>query len=329
MPDNFNASGRKHIVTPRNVTLDQCLALAAFQYLAEDYRGAEIAFVDAKWSEPVHQGDVAIGMLGDDGGIVGKSGDDEVMHSCLKTILEQCSDTMDYRVMKPLVEVVDAYVMYGSQAFNRLAPGISNEMAQLLMATSVIEKFRSVKSGFRRDASGMGRDEARNWIDNQLVIYWRRFFQDFMQHGRMMASIPVFRKRGMISTGDSRKVSIVYDCYTSALGGILFEEGARVLVIVEEPRMFIVRHDDETLPMDHEYLRAAVDRAGEQIGSGRNRWSVSKDGSRLAWGGSENEVNGPSRVDPVDMARAIDRALLIESERVEPLVLISDRSSAG
>ena len=112
------------------------------------------------------------------------------------------------------------------------------------------------------------------------------------------------------------KVALIRDPKFRATSGILFLQGAEIVIFVEGKNIGLIRHSNSTLRMDHPDIVAVVHAAGEEVVEPGNpssgMWFAHESGFLFCWGTRKASAKTRSRVDPIDLARAA--AALVEKE---------------
>lgn len=310
MTGNRKASDKRVIYTHQGIDLDSCLAIIALQTFLPEFRSANFEFVDANWDEVLAPGEIAIDLAAGGQGIKGDKDPDGTVHSAFKKIVELYGTKCDQRALAPLIALVDANDAYGD-AVMYLAPELNREKRQAFTDTSVIGIFRALKSRMRKKSDGGSRAE----IDFMVMDAMKDIFLGLHTNGlnRLEAeeNLDACIQSRAVTIVQGGRVAIIDTDLKPQIQELLMEtRGIRAIVYANGKNLGARRANGEAARMDHEIIRAVVTQAGEVVGNGQGTWFAHTSGFLFAWGTNKAPAQRPSKVDALDLARAVDKVLL-------------------
>lgn len=275
------------IYTHVSVDLDAAGSVwAAKKFIPGAYK-AEVIFVPANWDGAgMKDSDIAVDIYAGGRGIKGTEESGGRTHSCFQLVLERFALREDKLALRNLAAFIDAGDATGN-AIKVLAPNTTAAEQKLLNSVSLGAVFDAVKNIHSGD-------------DAAVVEWLSKILDSFLQTGlQQPASLEEARR---ISVQDG--VAITYNKW-GAVRNALFEEcGARAIVFVDGHNLGVIRHNDESVRMDHPAIRKVAEMAGEAA-----EWFAHPAGFLFCRGTRKAPAKTPSKVKPEDLAEAVRKAL--------------------
>ncbi|MFA5947303.1 MAG: hypothetical protein WC813_04795 [Patescibacteria group bacterium] len=324
-----NTGAKTRPIQPRintrcGVNMDTAFSVALVGCLVPEFENAEIFFRDAGWSWQMGPMEVAIDL--DAGGVSFMAEPDSegrvrsTFDLIRKTYGPQANDKRVVDALEPLAQYLDNQKAYGSEGIRMIAPSLTEADAENVSDFTLAGVFRRESRAIRGRAKRLG--ESPEWADYQIVCWARDHLREYISEkiSYMNAEANVVRAihRKKIIMQEGGAVALCLDPIKFVQEVLFRNYGIRAVVIVEDTDNIVVRRkDSEQTRMDHLFIREVLGRFGEKIGNGQNDWFSHPSGFLLAWQTRRGEQRGRgTKVDPWDMAEAVERAILFEDARI-------------
>lgn len=279
------------IFTHVNADLDNAFSVGAAWEFIRGAREAELVFVGANYDgSGMEPGDIALDISAGGRGWKGRIDSDGRVHSCFAYIVENFAPKEDRQILNHLVKFIDTQDSQGD-ALRNLFPDIDSEGIALLSAISISAVFYALK-------------RANGYDDAILVVRMSEILSGILENGRLRSLIPDEFLKDVRFFGE-RRVVLVVDPPEGVSSGFFFKRGVWAYIYQSGYNIGVRRKNSlRELRMDHPEIRAVVERAGEI-----DEWHAHPDGYLFCKGARKAPSHTPSKVDPMELAEAVARAI--------------------
>lgn len=234
--------------------MDAAFSVAAAWELVPGAREAELVFRPA--DRDGHDRRPADLVLGLKGGIRRRWRADGSADSCFGQVVARHAPAEDRKALAGLVRWVDAEVGSG-QPVRQIAPGLGNDVQELLLEVSISGILRGLRRMHRGD-------------DARVVEAMAEIFSGLLdrERSRLRATAEAVGAR---LVGGAR-VAIVRDKQEFSTNEILFDRGVQVIVSEDAEGTSVVSRKGVVLDMTHPALLAVIHAAGEEYGDADGKW---------------------------------------------------------
>lgn len=275
------------IYTHVSPDLDAISSVWAVKRFIPRFANDSVTYVSANWNgAEMADPDIAVDIEAGGRGIKGEKDADGRPHSCFAAMVKRYAPAEDQIAIKHLAAYIDAHDSYGS-AIRHLAPEIEITTAETLHAVSLVSIYSIIHKKYPSDC-----------VDIMSTI-----FDGLLEKGRNRLRAEA--EADLAKILPSGKVALTRNIDRNhPVNYKLFERGVRAVVYRFDYNIGIFRRNGDAIRMDHPDIKAVAEKAREA-----SEWFSHPNGFLYCRGSRKAPSTTPSKVDPMDLARAAEKAL--------------------
>lgn len=268
--------------------LDSVFSCCAVKAFIPGFSESPVRFVPADWDgQEMDPGDIAIDIDAGGKGIKGHQDHDGTVHSCFRALMEKYAHRDINNALLMLIKFVDFHDSRGNVPFNMLNDAVPNQIKAILNIASLNFTLRALQEYHKDDETVF----ERIWEVFQGTI---RIKMSHLEARRKYSEI--------VSLLPSGKIAIINQPGDLRFAH-LFPDSVIFYIYVDGNNLGISRMAGK-IPANHPKIRELIEFAGE-----KSSWFATPDGRLYCHGSRKSPQENASCVDPMELAKALDRLL--------------------
>lgn len=306
---------QRRIFSHVNVDPDAFFSLWSGKKYIPRYQNAIFVFVPAYYDgSGMTEYDIAVDIDAGGRGIKGDLDENNNRHSCFKKIMETYAPEEDREALRHIIDYVDLQDTFGN-AVNYAIPNLTPEQYGIATAGQINMMLRAIQCEFP--------DKDDQFVVDYMIPYVEGILK--MKKSFNMAKKGVIQMvsgnngnevirfellGGQVEVLEGGQVALVRNMDRNMIHGVrsgLYSSGVKIIVDSNDCNLSIGRKNEIRMRVDHPIIRKVVEATGEQ-----DDWFAHESGYLYGRGGSKGPYETPSKVDPYELAKAVNEAFHLE-----------------